>query len=81
LLSKAGVDVRIESEQIEQVIKNEVIKREVVEGEKADEATRKVAKASGKLLRKASTKGDESTKPDIKSPDVKPAPDDPAPSS
>lgn len=81
LLSKAGVDVKIESEQIEHVIKNEVIKREVLEGVKADEAIRKVAKAANKLLRKPSAKEDEPTKPGEISTDAKPATDEQAPAS
>jgi len=55
-LSKASADVKIDTEQIEKVLTEEVIKREVLEGAKADEAARKVAKAVGKLLKKASVK-------------------------
>jgi predicted type IV restriction endonuclease len=62
LLNKAAVDVRIESEQIEQVLRNEVIKREVLEGVKADDAVRKVNKAANKLLRKPSSKSEDSAK-------------------
>ncbi len=64
LLNKAAVDVRIESEQIEQVLRNEVIKREVLEGVKADDAVRKVNKAANKLLRKPSSKPEDSAKSD-----------------
>ena len=49
-------DVKIDTEQIEKVLTDEVIKREVLEGAKADEAARKVAKAVGKLLKKTSVK-------------------------
>jgi len=55
-LSKVSADVRIDTDQIEKVLEEEVIKREVLEGPKADEATRRVARAAGKLLKKASTK-------------------------
>jgi predicted type IV restriction endonuclease len=55
-LNKASADVKIDTEQIEKVLEAEVIKREVLEGAKADEAARKVAKAAGKLLKKASVK-------------------------
>jgi hypothetical protein len=61
-LSKVSADVKIDTEQIEQVLADEVIKREVLEGAKADEAARKVAKAAGKLLKKASLKGEDPEK-------------------
>lgn len=57
-LSKASAEVRIDTEQIEKVLIEEVIKREVLEGAKADEASRKVAKAVGKLLKKPTPKGE-----------------------
>jgi hypothetical protein len=63
-LSKASADVKIDTEQIEKVLQDEVIKREVLEGTKADEAARKVAKAAGKLLKKASVKEEEAAKVD-----------------
>lgn len=63
-LSKASADVKIDIEQIEKVLTDEVIKREVLEGVKADEAARKVAKAVGKLLKKASAKEEDSVKTD-----------------
>jgi hypothetical protein len=66
-LSKASADVKIDTEQIEKVIADEVIKREVLEGAKADEAARKVAKAAGKLLKKASVKEEDAVKTDIAS--------------
>jgi hypothetical protein len=64
-LSKASADVRIDTEQIEKVLTEEVIKREVLEGVKADEAARKVAKAVGKLLKKTSAKEEDAAKPDV----------------
>ena len=51
-LRRISPEVRIETEEIRTVLKkNEVIKREVLEGEKAEEARRKIAKAAGKSLR------------------------------
>ncbi len=47
-------DVRIEVEEIEAVLTNEVIKREVLEGDKAAEAARKIARAASKPLRTVS---------------------------
>jgi hypothetical protein len=55
-LRRVWPDVRIESEQIKSVLELEVIKREVVEGEKADEARRKIARSANKSLRATSTK-------------------------
>ncbi|HEX8173318.1 MAG TPA: type I restriction enzyme HsdR N-terminal domain-containing protein [Thermoanaerobaculia bacterium] len=44
-------DARVELEELRGALKQEVIKREVIEGEKAESARRKVAKAAGKMLR------------------------------
>jgi hypothetical protein len=50
-LRRISPDVRIDNDQIKDVIKNEVIKREVIEGEKADEAQKKISKFYAKLQR------------------------------
>lgn len=57
-LRRVTPDARIELDELEavlvnEVLKREVLKREVVEGEKAEEAQKKVVKAAGKALRKA----------------------------
>lgn len=44
-------DAKLSIEDLRDALKLEVIKREVIEGEKADDARKKVAKASGKMLR------------------------------
>lgn len=44
-------EVRIQIEDLREMLKQEVLKREVIEGEKADAARKKVHKASSKLLR------------------------------
>ena len=44
-------DAKIELDELREALKLEVIKREVIEGEKADGARKKVAKAAGKMLR------------------------------
>jgi hypothetical protein len=49
-------DVRLELDDIRSALKQEVIKREVVEGEKADAARKRVARASAKPLRTAREK-------------------------
>lgn len=55
-LRRVSPDVRIEPEQIKSVLINEVIKREVLEGDKADEARRKISRAANTALRAAPTK-------------------------
>lgn len=55
-LRRLSPDVRIDSEQIKAVLVNEVIKREVLEGEKAEEARKKIAKAAKTALRAAPAK-------------------------
>jgi predicted type IV restriction endonuclease len=51
-LKRMSPDVRIEIEEIERVLSDEVIKREVLEGEKAVDARKRLAKAAAKALRK-----------------------------
>lgn len=55
-LRRFSPDVKINVEQIKSVLIQEVLKREVVEGEKADEARKKLSKASNRLLRAKSSK-------------------------
>jgi len=50
-LRRLSPDVRIDLEQIKSVLTQDVLKREVVEGEKADEARKKINRAASKLLR------------------------------
>jgi hypothetical protein len=52
-LRRVSPDIRIDIDQIRTVLANEVIKREVMEGEKADEAKKKIAKAVGQATRAA----------------------------
>lgn len=60
-LRRVSPDVRIDEEQIRTVMIQEILKREVVEGDKADEAKRKIARAANRVLRKreSRTKTDE----------------------
>lgn len=53
-LRRVSPDVRIDLSQIKTVLLNEVIKREVIEGDKADEARKKITRAASKALRAAS---------------------------
>ncbi len=57
-LRRVSPEVKIETEQISAVLVSEVIKREVMEGEKADEARRKISRAAGKALRASAKDGD-----------------------
>lgn len=50
-LRRVSPDVRIDIDQIKSVLLSEVIKREVVEGDKADEARKKITRAASKVLR------------------------------
>jgi predicted type IV restriction endonuclease len=51
-LRKMSPDVKIDAEQIKDVVLQEIFKRDVVEGEKAEEARRKVARASGRAQKR-----------------------------
>ena len=64
-LRRVSPDVKIETDQIRNVLASEVIKREVMEGDKADEARKKIAKAASKALRTAVKK---TSGPDIIAP-------------
>jgi hypothetical protein len=50
-LRRVSPDVKINIEEIRTVLTAEVLKREVLEGEKADEARKKIARAASKALR------------------------------
>ena len=62
-LRRVSPDVKIESEQIRSVIASEVIKRDVMEGDKADEARKKIAKAANKAMKAATAKKPSSSEP------------------
>lgn len=69
-LRKISPDVKIDNEQIKDVLVLEIIKREVMEGEKADEAQRKVARMNKRplikrLLKPSSSNGDVASEADI----------------
>jgi hypothetical protein len=55
-LRRVSPDVRIDIEQIRTVLVNEVVKREVMEGDKADEARKKIARSASKSLRATAPK-------------------------
>jgi predicted type IV restriction endonuclease len=68
-LRRISPDVKIEKEQIKGVLLAEVLKREVVEGDKADEARKKIARAANRALR-AKTVRDEIPLPEIAKPPI-----------
>lgn len=63
-LRRLSPDVKINVDDIRNVLVQEVLKRDVVEGEKADEAHKKVAKAASRSLRARAGNGDESGEPE-----------------
>lgn len=70
-LRRVSPEVRIETEQIKAVLTTEVIKREVQEGDKADEARKKITRAQNKALRASSpkeAKPESSSSPEIIAP-------------
>lgn len=75
-LRRVSPDVRIESEQIRDVLSSEVLKREVMEGDKAEEARKKIARAASKALRAkaAKQKGDDDSDGEVKLPPISPPP-------
>ncbi|AMV20753.1 hypothetical protein VT03_22825 [Planctomyces sp. SH-PL14] len=60
-LRKVSPDVRITSEEIRQVLTTEVIKREVMEGDKADEARRKINRVAAKVARAKAARSEAAT--------------------
>ena len=66
-LRRVSPDVRIDIEQIRTVLTNEVLKREVMEGEKADEARKKIGRVANKILREKEAKAAGKTQPDTSS--------------
>jgi hypothetical protein len=50
-IRRLSPDVRVETEEIKSALETDVLKREVLEGEKADVARKRAAKASGRTLR------------------------------
>ncbi len=55
-LRRVSPDVRIDIDQIKAVLLSEVIKREVTEGDKADEARKKISRTAAKVLRASNSK-------------------------
>jgi hypothetical protein len=60
-LRRVSPDVKIENDQIRAVLAGEVLKREVMEGDKAEDARKKIQRSSARALR---TKSANQEKPD-----------------
>ena len=56
-------DVRVDNEEIKAGLTSEVLKREVMEGDMANEARRKIAKAASKALRAKAPKKESEVAP------------------
>ena len=50
-MKKVTPDVKIDSEQIADVLRNEVVRREILEGDKAIEAAKKISRIASKALK------------------------------
>lgn len=74
-LRKISPDVKIDNEQIKDVLVQEVIKREVMEGEKADEAQRKVNRATKRPVKKVIKELSGSPEPEAEETEVMPPPE------
>ena len=59
-LRRVNPDVRVEIDELRDVVKGEVIKRDVLEGEQAAAAQRAVSRAAGRMLRQMGEKDDAS---------------------
>ena len=55
-LRRLFADVKVDAEQIVDILNNDVLKREVIEGEKAKETQQKIRKISSKIIRQAEKK-------------------------
>jgi len=64
-LRRVSPDVRIDIDQIKSVLLTEVIKREVIEGDKADDARKKIARAAAKALRASNSKATQKEPEDV----------------
>jgi hypothetical protein len=62
-LRRVSPEVRIDVEEIKTVLTNEVIKREVMEGDKAAEAKKKIARTQNRQLRASAAKEQKSESP------------------
>lgn len=62
-LRRLSPDARIDAEEIKSVLVGEVLKREILEGEKADEAKKKISRAANNALRAKAAKEESQSAP------------------
>jgi len=70
-LRRVSPDVRIDVDEIANVLSAEVLKREVIDGEKADEARKRIARAARKSLRGKAEPAENSVSPQLSQPVVR----------
>ncbi len=63
-LRRLSPDVKIDREELRMALVQDVLKREVTEGDKAEEARRKIAKGQGRALRARSKAEEEGNGPE-----------------
>jgi hypothetical protein len=73
-LKRMSPDVKITNEQIQEMLLQDVLKREVVEGEKADEARKKISRAVNRQLKAKAEKAETPTETSTPVPAPVPAP-------
>ena len=69
-LRRAFPDVRITVEDLRKELVNEVLKREVTEGDKADDARKRLARAQGKALKAKGKLGEESQQKTVEADEI-----------
>ena len=71
-LRRLSPDVKIDTDDIKAVLVNDVMKRELLEGEKADEARKKISRATNNMKKAKAAKDDIPTTPDTLITETKP---------
>jgi hypothetical protein len=69
-LRRLSPDVRIDTAEIKAALVADVLKREIIEGEKADEASKKISRAASNALRAKAAKGEPPSAPAITTPEA-----------
>lgn len=69
-LRRLSPDARIDTDEIKTVLVSDVLKREILEGEKADEAKKKISRAANNALRAKAAKDEPPFIPTITTPDA-----------
>lgn len=71
-LKRLSPGLKIDLEEIKSIVESEVLKREVVEGEKSEEATKKIAKSQKKQSNSKRERSTEPIEPDEKAVEIEP---------